>query len=133
MATSELLLEETPYLSLTTKGRKTGLDRSVELWFAFEGERLYFLAHEDSYWWKNIVSNPKVQVEVSEIVFSGKAGLVPEKMAHIYSLFRRKYGDGQVERWYSGDRARRRAVEVELVRVLGKKPARTTGPLEIAI
>src|SRR5437764_1099695 len=52
MSTSELVLEETPYLNLTTRGRKTGLKHDVELWFAFEDGRLYFLAYESSHWWK---------------------------------------------------------------------------------
>ena len=50
MITSEVMLEETPYLNLTTRGRKTGLKHDVELWFAFEEERLYFLAHVSSHW-----------------------------------------------------------------------------------
>ena len=53
-------MEESPYLKLTTKGRKTGLDRTVELWFAFEDSKLYFLAHESSQWWKNLARNPDV-------------------------------------------------------------------------
>ncbi len=133
MATSELLLEETPYVNLTTKGRKTGLSRSVELWFAFEDGKLFFLAHEDSDWWKNITKAPMVDVEVSEILFRGTGRVVPEKLSHIYELFRRKYGNSQVERWYGGDRSHRRAIEVELQRVLGKRPINRPDALRIAI
>ncbi len=129
LATSELLLEETPYLKLTTRGRKTGLDRNVELWFVYEDGRLLFLAHEDSQWWKNIAQHPRVEVEAGEILFEGNGRLIPEKLAHAFELFRRKYGDSQIERWYGGKRSRRKAVEVELGRVLGKRPNRTsTGP-----
>ncbi len=133
LASSELLLEESPYVNLTTKGRKTGLDRTVELWYAFEEGKLYFLAHERSQWWKNLARNPDVEVEVSEILFTGAAKLVPEKLSQVYSLFRRKYGDAQVERWYGGKRSQRKPVEVELIRVLGKKPTGKPGLLEIAI
>ena len=122
MATSEILLEETPYLNLTTKGRKTGLHHSVELWFAFEDGRLLFLAHEDSEWWKNVVRNPRVEVEVSEILFQGTGRLVQEKLDHVYSLFRKKYGASQVERWYGEQRGERKSIEIELGRVLGKRP-----------
>ena len=122
MATSEILLEETPYLNLTTKGRKTGLHHSVELWFAFEDGRLLFLAHEDSEWWKNVVRNPRVEVEVSEILFQGTGRLVQEKLDHVYSLFRKKYGASQVERWYGEQRGERKTIEIELGRVLGKRP-----------
>ncbi len=133
LATSELLLEDSPYLNLTTKGKKTGLNRTVELWFAFKDDRLYFLAHENSHWWKNAAQNPEVEVEVSEIAFQGKAKLVPDKLAHIFNLFRKKYGDSQIDKWYGGKRARRKAVEVELGRVLGKRPNKQGTLLEIAI
>ena len=126
-------MEDSPYLNLITKGRKTGLSRTAELWFAFEDEKLYFLAHEDSDWWKNAIKNPDVEVEVSEIAFQGKARLVPEKLAHIFSLFRKKYGESQIDKWYGGKRSARRAVEVELLRVLGKRPSRQTSIPEITI
>ncbi len=131
MATSEILLEETPFLNLTTKGRKTGVHRSVELWFAYEERKLLFLAHEDSHWWKNIVKNPRVEVEVSEILFQGKGKLVQEKFEHVLTLFRQKYGASQVERWYGEKRGPRKAVEIELERVLGKRPV-SKQPLDMA-
>ncbi len=123
MATSEIVLEETPYLNLTTRGRKTGLKHDVELWFAFDDYKLYFLAHESSHWWKNIAQTPRVEVEVSEILFEGKGRLVQDKLDHVFELFRRKYGRDKVERWYGGNRSKRRAVEIELGRVLGKRPS----------
>src|SRR6266567_4332880 len=109
MATSEIMLEETPYLNLTTRGRKTGLKHDIELWFAFEDGKLYFLAHESSHWWKNVVKTPRVEVEVSEIIFEGTGRLVPEKLEQTFELFRRKYGREQVERWYGGgERSKRK-------------------------
>ncbi len=133
MATSEIMLEETPFLNIATKGRKTGLKHDVELWFAFEDGKLYFLAHESSSWWKNMVKTPRVEVEVSEILFEGTGRLVPEKLDYIYGLFRRKYGANQVERWYGGERSKRRAVEIGLGRVLGKRPTSNNKLLEIVI
>jgi hypothetical protein len=132
LATSEILLEETPYLNLTVRGRKTGLPRSVELWFAFEDGRLFFLAHEDSAWWRNIQKTARVEVEVGEILFEGIGSLVPESLEHVYTLFRKKYGDDQVSRWYGGQRSKRRAVSIELGRVLGKRPSQKMRPIELA-
>ena len=132
MATSEIILEETPYLNLTVKGRKTGLLRTVELWFAFEDGRLFFLAHEDSAWWKNVQKTPRVEVEVGEILFEGIGSVVPQSLEQVYSLFRKKYGEDQVNRWYSGQRSRRRPVSVELGRVLGKRPYQKMPPIELA-
>jgi deazaflavin-dependent oxidoreductase (nitroreductase family) len=132
LATSEIILEETPYLNLTTRGRRTGLSRTVELWFAFEDGKLFFLAHEDSDWWKNMEKTPRVEVEVGEILFEGSGNLVQEKLEHVFALFRQKYGDDQVNRWYGGQRSNRRAVAVELGRVLGKRPSAKIRPIELA-
>jgi len=132
LATSEIVLEETPYLNLTTKGRHTGLSRSVELWFAFEDGRLFFLAHEDSSWWKNLGKTPRVEVEVGEILFEGTGSLVQERLEHVFNLFRLKYGDDQVNRWYGGRRSNRRVVAVELGKVLGKRPSERIRPIELA-
>ena len=133
METSEVMLEETPLLELTTRGRATGLKHHVELWFAFEGGSVYFLAHESSYWWKNIVKDARVEVEVSEILFEGTGKLVQEKLDHVFELFRRKYGADQIDRWYGTSRGNRKAIEVQLGRVLGKRPSSKIKPLEIAI
>src|SRR5438105_14258615 len=114
MSTSEIMLEASPYLNLTTKGRKTGLKHDIELWFAFEDGKLYFLAHESSHWWKNVVKTPRVEVEVSEILFERAGRLVPEKIAHTFELFRRKYGREQAERGYGAARSKRKAVDIQL-------------------
>jgi len=132
LATSEIILEETPYLKLTTKGRRTGLFRSVELWFAFEDGKLFFLAHEDSNWWKNLGKTPRVEIEVGEILFEGTGNLVKGQLEHVFNLFRQKYGDDQVSRWYGGQRSNRRAVAVELGKVLGKRPSEKMRPIELA-
>jgi hypothetical protein len=132
LATSEVILEETPYLNLTTKGRRTGLTRSVELWFAFEDGKLFFLAHEDSDWWKNVQKTPRVEVEVGEILFEGYGSLAQDKLEHVFELFRGKYGEDQVDRWYGGQRANRKVVAVELGRVLGKRPSERMRPIELA-
>ena len=133
MQTSEVMLEETPYLNLTTRGRKTGLKHDVELWFAFDDGKLYFLAHESSNWWKNIAKNPRVEVEVSEILFEGTGQVVMEKLVHVFQLFRKKYGLDRIERYYSGDRSKRKPIEIALGRVLGKRPSGKSQMLEIAI
>jgi len=132
METSEMMLEATPVLNLTVKGRRTGLRHDVELWFAFEDGMLYFLAHESSNWWKNIVKNNQVEVEVSEILFEGTGKIVQEKLDHVLMLFEKKYGRDQIERWYR-DRSKRKPVEIALGRVLGKRPSGKSPILEIAI
>ena len=123
MVESSLLFEEAPYLKLTVTGRKTGLKRTVQLWFAYEDGKIFFLAHKGSQWWKNLSRNPKAEIEVLEVAFQGLGRLVPDKLSKIYNLFSAKYGIDQMERWYEGrKRSQRQAIEVEVGRVIGKRP-----------
>ena len=108
------------------------MSRTVELWFAFQDGKLFFLAHEDSDWWKNVEKTPRVEIEVGEILFEGIGDLTQEKLGDVFNLFRRKYGDDQVNRWYGGQRSKRRVVAVELGRVLGKRPSEKMRPIELA-
>src|SRR5207247_6499609 len=109
------------------------LTHDVELWFDREDYKLYLLAHGSSLWWKNIAKNPTIEVEGSEILFEGTGRIVQDKLDHLFELFRRKYGPEQVERWYGASRSKRRAVEIELGRVLGKRPSSRNQRQEIAI
>src|SRR5438445_13785809 len=97
MSTSELVLEETPYLNLTTRGSKTGLQHDVELWFAFEDGKLYFLAHESSHWWKNVIKTPRVDVEVPDISFERTGRLGAENRAEGAELHRHQCLIDQLE------------------------------------
>src|SRR5215831_14807105 len=127
-----LLFEEAPYLKLIVKGRKSQLKRTVQLWFAYDDGRIYFLAHKNSQWWKNVSMEPRVEVELFDVAFQGLGTLVPDKLSQIFGLFRRKYGADQVERWYGGKhRSERQPVEVAVGRVIGKRPGppKTIEPL----
>jgi len=75
---------------------------------------------------------PRVEVEVGEIIFEGSGSLAQEKLDHVFGLFRGKYGDGQVNRWYGGQRSNRKVVTVELGKVLGKRPSEKMRPIELA-
>ncbi len=127
-----LLFEEAPYLKLIVKGRKSQLKRTVQLWFAYEDGSIYFLAHKNSQWWKNVSNEPRVEIELFDVAFQGLGRLVPDKIGQIFELFRRKYGQDQVERWYGGkQRSERQPVEVAVGRVIGKRPGppKTIEPL----
>lgn len=75
---------------------------------------------------------PRVEIEVGEILFEGYGNLAQEKLDDVFSLFRRKYGDDQVNRWYGGQRSKRRVVAVELGKVLGKRPSEKMRHIELA-
>ena len=60
--------EDKQVLYLTTIGRKTGLQRQIEIWFVVYGDRFYLFAEtrEAAGWVKNIRSNPEVTVRIGE-------------------------------------------------------------------
>jgi len=79
-----------------------------------------------------VKKTPRVEIEVGEILFEGSGSLAQEKLDYVFDLFRRKYGDDQVNRWYGGQRSNRRVVSVDLGRVLGKRPSEKMRPIELA-
>ncbi len=87
--------------TLTTVGRTSGEAREVDLYFAVEGERIYFLAGggEESDWVRNAVANPQVSVRIAGVIFRGAARVVApgEEETHARRLLAIKY-----ERWREG-------------------------------
>ncbi|MDE1830152.1 MAG: nitroreductase family deazaflavin-dependent oxidoreductase [Thaumarchaeota archaeon] len=82
---------------LSTKGRKTGNDHSVELKAVFYDGKFYFSRRTpDSDWLKNAIVNPKVSVKVNDSSFLGDASLVKdEELAK--KISRLKYADKRSE------------------------------------
>ncbi|MSQ34057.1 MAG: nitroreductase family deazaflavin-dependent oxidoreductase [Dehalococcoidia bacterium] len=62
-------------LNLTTTGRKTGLSRTIEIWFAASGEMVYIMsgAGPKSNWVQNLVLNPTVTLAIEGKAFHGRA------------------------------------------------------------
>jgi deazaflavin-dependent oxidoreductase (nitroreductase family) len=90
------------FLYLTTVGRKTGLQREIEIWFVVYGERFYLLAEtgEAAGWIKNIRRNPKVTVRVAERQLDATARVLDfdtdrELWREVAGIADRKYGWGK--------------------------------------
>jgi deazaflavin-dependent oxidoreductase (nitroreductase family) len=92
--------EREQYLYLTTRGRKSGEAREIEIWFTHRDGRFYVIAeYETSHWLQNIRAYPEVQVRVGGGAFSAQGrALFPEKDSElnriIQELSRKKYGWG---------------------------------------
>ena len=64
-----------PYAWLTTTGRRSGLPRTVELWFTIHGNTVYFLAGggDRADWVRNAIASPEVTVRLGATSHPGTA------------------------------------------------------------
>jgi deazaflavin-dependent oxidoreductase (nitroreductase family) len=112
-----------PYLYLTTRGRKTGLPREIEIWFTELGGRYYVIAeYSTSHWLRNLQASPDVEVRVAGQTFAASARVIaPDSHAELHrnvqQASREKYGWGE-------------GVVVELAPVSGPEEADTRSGIE---
>ena len=89
------------YLYLTTRGRKSGMPREIEIWFTHHNGRFYVIAEYDtSHWLQNLRANPAATVRVGKMTFPVAARILssefdPELQRQIQSLSRTKNGWGE--------------------------------------
>ena len=89
------------YLYLTTRGRRSGLPRQIEIWFTHRDGCFYLIAeYQTSKWVQNLRSHPDAQVRVGEMNFAVSARFVspeaePELHQSVADLSREKYGWGE--------------------------------------
>lgn len=89
-----------PFLYLTTRGRRTGQPREIEIWFTELEGRYYCIAEYDtSHWLANIRAHPAVRWRVGAQQFSGTARVLhPARDRYawlmVQQLSRSKYGWG---------------------------------------
>jgi deazaflavin-dependent oxidoreductase (nitroreductase family) len=91
-------LQKEQYLYLTTRGRKSGVPREIEIWFTHREGRFYLIAeYVTSNWIRNLVAYPQVDIRVAGNTFrAGARVLSPgtELARAIQQLSRDKYGWG---------------------------------------
>jgi deazaflavin-dependent oxidoreductase (nitroreductase family) len=88
-------------LYLTTVGRKTGLSREIEIWFAACSGRFYLFAEmgEAAGWVKNLRRNPNVAVRIGELRIQAQARVLDrqtdsELWKQVAAIAEGKYGWG---------------------------------------
>jgi len=92
---------ETEYLYLTTRGRKTGRPREIEIWFTTRDGRYYVIAeYPTSHWVENLRAHPQAQVRLgSKKLLAQARFLSPDREPVLYrevqALSRTKYGWGE--------------------------------------
>ena len=94
-------MSEPAYLYLTTRGRRSGLPREIEIWFTrFEG-RFYVIAEhrERARWVQNLRADPRARVRVGQGRLQARARILdarkePGLAREIRTRSTRKYGWG---------------------------------------
>ena len=66
---------------LTTTGRITGRQHTVEIWFALHNSTLYILSGglDQADWVKNSLRHPRVSIKIRDRMFEGQARLVKDE------------------------------------------------------
>ena len=92
-------------VQLAVKGRKSGKDIPRPVWFVLRRNEVLLLpvTGSRSQWYKNILKNPRVRISVAGQTYGGSLETVTEKreVSEVVELFRKKYGVGDVKRYYS--------------------------------
>jgi deazaflavin-dependent oxidoreductase (nitroreductase family) len=95
-------LTEEAFCYVTTTGRITGREHTIEIWFALRGRTLYVLSGggDRSDWVRNLRRNPDVQVRLGDARMPGRARVVtdPEEDELARRVVYEKYQPG-----YGGD------------------------------
>ncbi len=91
-------------LQLAVKGRRSGKDIPRPVWFVLRRNEVLFLPVRGSQtqWYKNILENPLVRISVASQTYGGRLETITEKreVSEIVELFRKKYGAGDVKKYY---------------------------------
>jgi len=92
-------------IDITVTGRKSGRSISLPVWFVWEDEKLYLLPVEgsDTQWYKNVLKNPRMRIEVRGANAEVQALPITDAagVASVVEKFRDKYGAKDVKKYYS--------------------------------
>lgn len=86
---------------LQTIGRTSGRPRTIEIWFATDGSRIYLLAggRDRAHWVRNLRVEPRVRVRIGGQTIGGRAAVIEgsDRDALARRLLAAKY-----QRWQPG-------------------------------
>jgi deazaflavin-dependent oxidoreductase (nitroreductase family) len=105
-------------VELTTIGRKSGLRRSVTIWFVRDGDRVWLQAGQggSTDWYRNLLATPRVELDFGSERRRGEAFPVadPAEVARIHARFVDKYWMTRIFKLFGREFGTGRVVRVEL-------------------
>ena len=82
---------------MTTTGRRTGAEHTIEIWFGLEGSSFYLLAEgrDRADWVRNMKADPEVTVKMKSATFRATARVVTddEEQGRARRMLAAKYQD----------------------------------------
>ncbi len=109
------LLDAAQELQITVTGRRSGQNISLPVWFVRQHDRLYLLPvrGSDTQWYRNVLQTPVLTIAAKGTTAGVKAKPINDakRVSEIAEQFRKKYGAGNVKKYYSKLDA---ALEIEL-------------------
>lgn len=92
-------------INITVTGRKSGRAISIPVWFVLDENNLHLLpvTGSDTQWYKNVLENPTIRIDARDTQTEAKAVAITEakKVSSVVEKFRKKYGAGDVKKYYS--------------------------------
>jgi deazaflavin-dependent oxidoreductase (nitroreductase family) len=97
------------FVYLTTIGRKTAKEHTVELWFALGKEEEVYLSHEGprTDWMKNLVKHPRVKARIGKQTFEANAKIEKsgshreEGKKALYEKYYGRASKEKIDDWFS--------------------------------
>ena len=90
---------ESQFLSLTTRGWKTGKLHKIEIWFVKQNKNYYILSEhkKKAHWVQNILHDSKISFKVNNKTFNGHARILEDDkdknlIRRVSELMDKKYG-----------------------------------------
>lgn len=102
MGTEDFAARKT--VRVTTRGRTTGLPRTVSLWFVAEGPRAILVQHATrarANWYRNLAVHPAVTVDFGSGPIAAAAAPItdPARVRDVLARVRRKYWTAWLVQW----------------------------------
>lgn len=103
---AEEALKKNKEIKITFVGRKSKKKISTPVWYVFENNNILLLPVSGSKtnWFKNVTTNPQIDIELDDIKISGKCEILTNKkdVEYVVTKFKEKYGEEEIKKWYSG-------------------------------
>jgi hypothetical protein len=97
-------LQDREEITITVKGRRSGREIKLPVWFTLEGKTLWLLAVHGSgtQWFRNVLVDPTITVRAGrqELTAAGRPSQAQSTVQRIVEQFRKKYTAKLVARYY---------------------------------